>query len=77
MITIVLLAQLLMAYNNSDHKAKQLEFVNHGQYNPSFIAYSHEDMLNACEKYDLVYDYESLSCMTLKEWETYQTRQGE
>ncbi|MCK5848504.1 MAG: hypothetical protein KAH01_04845 [Caldisericia bacterium] len=46
--------------NNS--KVSKLQFQELGQYDPKYMAYSDQQMLEECEKYDMVYDYENGQC---------------
>ncbi len=47
--------------------SEDMDFNYYGQYDPKYIEYSHEQMLKACEKHNLIYDYENGECQTKAE----------
>jgi len=61
-----LIALLLVVFGATyvymESEAHAQEFVNNGQFEPKYIAYTHDQMLEECIRRGLFYDYEDAEC---------------
>ena len=62
MLPLTIFAGLVYEMQEQDTQWKSHQFQKHGQYAPKYVAYSHEEFLFMCDRYNLVYNYESGQC---------------
>lgn len=71
MITVLMFAIVLLISTGTIVYIKvtgQKMFLDVGQYNDKYNAYTDEEMLYECEKYELIYDYDNAECVTISNW---------
>ena len=67
LLTVILLEAT--AYNKHKSKTEANEYFNlYGQYDEKYITYNDEQMLDECDRHNLIYDFEAGECMSEEEW---------
>ena len=64
-ILITFTSGVLIAKNHYEPDSQQRidDFQHYDQYNPEYMNYTDDEMLEMCDKHNLIYDYDNGECI--------------